>query len=381
MQPPIPGAVAEISARSSRTAARRSRSRPARRSASPASKDAVPALVGATKVGKERVGVAAADALMLIKDPSAAPALIAMLNGGTWRTQVAAINASRCCASRNPIVAPHRLPEGLRQGRPREDARVALEGITTMDFGLNGARWEEWWNGVKDDLESPAAARQEEGRRGRREGRPVRPRRARLPPHEDHEQEAALRDRRLGVDARSDPDQARAQRGPSGPTKASPKLDLAREELARTLRTLDEHTNFNVIAFESDIRFFKKEAVAGTAGNIQEAIQWVEKQKPRTISSGGVTAVERHRLRRHDDGPHEHVRRPQGRRSASPTGRRRRAKAARPVPAPRPSPASTPCTSSRTASRPRARRRTSTRSCRTSSSGTGPPAWSSTRSG
>ena len=86
-------------------------------------------------------------------------------------------------------------------------------------------------------------------------------------------------------------DPIRVKRGrtdPEGPTKASPKLDLAREELARVLRTLDEHTNFNVIAFESDIRFFKKEAVPGTPGNVQEAIQWVEKQKPRTVSSGGA---------------------------------------------------------------------------------------------
>src|SRR5262249_27254467 len=88
-------------------------------------------------------------------------------------------------------------------------------------------------------------------------------------------------------------DPIRVKRGrtdgdPNAPTKASPKLDLAREELATTLRGLDEHTNFNVIAFESDIRFFKKEAVAGTPGNVQEAIQWVEKQKPRTIGTGGM---------------------------------------------------------------------------------------------
>ena len=114
-----------------------------------ASKEAVPGLISLTKSPKERVGVAAADALMLIKDPSAAPALIAMLNGGTWRTQVAAINGLAVLRVKDsvwPLIAYLKDSEG----RPREDARAALEGITTMNFGINGARWEEWWNGVKD---------------------------------------------------------------------------------------------------------------------------------------------------------------------------------------------------------------------------------------
>ena len=93
-----------------------------------------------------------------------------------------------------------------------------------------------------------------------------------------------------------------------GEPEARPRARGARA----TLRTLDEHTNFNVIAFESDIRFFKKEAVPGTPGNVQEAIQWVEKQKPRTISTRRRAAVERRRRQRDDDGPHEHVRRSQG---------------------------------------------------------------------
>jgi HEAT repeat protein len=284
MNPPPAGAVAEIASLASDT---REDIQIAMCEALglTGSKEAVPALLAAAKGGRERVGVAAADALMLIKDPSAAPALIAMLNGGSWRTQVAAINALAALRVKEsvwPLIAY--LKDS--QGRPQEDCRVALQAVTTMDFGMNGARWEEWWNGVKDTWNVPPIPEKkkvEVVEKGDRYGRVERG---------YHQMKITSRKVLFVIDiSASMLDPIRVKRGrndPEGPTKASPKLDLAREELARTLRTLDEHTNFNVIAFESDIRFFRKEAIAGTPGNIQEAIQWVEKQKPRTTGGGGM---------------------------------------------------------------------------------------------
>lgn len=251
------------------------------------SKEAVPALISVAKSPKERVGVAAADALMLIKDPSAAPILISMLSGGTWRTQGAAINALavlRVRESIGPLIAY--LKDS--QGRPREESRSALEKITTQDFGMNAARWEKWWTDVENDASwkvppLPDKKKADVTVKGDRYGREERT---------YHHMKITSRRVLFVIDVSASMlDPIRVKRGrndPEGPTKASPKLDLAREELAATLRKLDEHTNFNVIAFESDIRFFKKEAVAGTPGNVQEAIQWVEKQKPRTIGSGGL---------------------------------------------------------------------------------------------
>jgi HEAT repeats/von Willebrand factor type A domain len=285
MQPPPPNAIAEIS---SLSADAREDIQVAMCEALgiTANKEAVPALLNAAKSGRERVGVAAADALMLIKDPSAAPTLIAMLNGGSWRTQVAAINALAALRVKEsvwPLIAY--LKDS--QGRPREDARTALEGITTMDFGMNAPRWEEWWEGVKDRWNVPPLPDKKKGvevvEKGDRYGRVERG---------YHHMKITSKKVLFVIDVSASMlDPIRVKRGrndPEGPTKASPKLDLAREELARTLRTLDENVNFNVIAFESDIRFFKKEAVAGTPGNVQEAIQWVEKQKPRTAGTGGM---------------------------------------------------------------------------------------------
>jgi hypothetical protein len=285
MQPPLPGAVAELSALVGE----------GREDVQVAvcealgmtgSKDAVPALLTAAKSPKERVGVAAGDALSLIKDPSAAPTLISMLSGGTWRTQSAAINALavlRVRESIGPLIAY--LKDS--QGRPREEARSALEKITTQDFGMNADRWEKWWQGLEKDpnwkVPPPPSKKAEVAVKGDRYGREERT---------YHHMKITSRRVLFVIDiSNSMLDPVRVKRGrndPEGPTKASPKLDLAREELASTLRKLDEHTNFNVIAFESDIRFFKKEAVAGTPGNVQEAIQWVEKQKPRTFGTGGM---------------------------------------------------------------------------------------------
>jgi HEAT repeat protein len=252
-----------------------------------ASKDAVPGLLGMTKSPRERVGVAAADALSLIKDPSAAPALIAMLSGGTWRTQSAAINGLlvlRVRESIGPLIAY--LKEST--GRPKEDARAALENITTQNFGNNVGRWEEWWKGIENDPKwkvPPLAPKKtaEVVEKGDRYGRVERT---------YHHMKVVSHKVLFVIDiSASMLDPIRVKRGrdnPEGPTKASPKIDLAREELATVLRSLDQNTSFNVIAFESDIRFFKKEAVPGTPANVQEAIQWTEKQKPRTITSGGA---------------------------------------------------------------------------------------------
>lgn len=248
------------------------------------SKDAVPPLVQATKSPKERVGVAAADALMLVKDTSAAPALIEMLSGGTWRTQGAAINALSVIRVRESI-APLIAYVKDSVGRPREDARAALVSVTTQDFGLNVERWEQWWKDVQGDWKVPPipdkkgpVVEEKNDRYGRVE-------------RKYHHMKITSRKLLFVIDVSASMlDPIRVKRGRNDPadqvTKAAPKLDLAREELARTLRTLDENTTFNVIAFESDIRFFKKEAISGTPGNIQEAIQWVEKQKARTIGTG-----------------------------------------------------------------------------------------------
>jgi hypothetical protein len=284
MTPPLPTAVAEISALI------QDQKEEVQVAACEAlgitgSKEAVPALVQAAKSSRERVGVAAADALALIKDPSAAPALIAMLNGGTWRTQLAAVNALavlRVKESVGPLIDYLRESEG----RPREDCRVALTAITTQDFGLNVDRWAQWWKDVQGDWKvppPPSKKVEEVADKGDRYGRTERA---------YHHLKIVSKKVLFVIDVSASMlDPIRVKRGRNAPedqvTKASPKLDLAREELARTLRTLDEHTTFNVIAFESDIRFFRKEAVSGTPNNVQEAIQWVEKQKPRTTGGTG----------------------------------------------------------------------------------------------
>jgi hypothetical protein len=250
------------------------------------SKEGVPALIQAAKGSRERVGVAAADALMLIKDPSAAPALIEMLNGGTWRTQIAAINALGVLRVKEaiwPLIAYLRDSEG----RPREDAKDALIAITTQDFGVNAERWEKWWDGVKSDYTVPPPPQKQTDKVVDTTDRYGRTERA------YHHMKIVSKKVLFVIDiSASMLDPIRVKRGRTDPenkvTKASPKLDLAREELARVLRTLDENTTFNVIAFESDIRKFKKEAVSGTSGNVQEAIQWVEKQKPRTTGGSGA---------------------------------------------------------------------------------------------
>ncbi len=251
-------------------------------------KEATPAILTCCTSGNERVAVAAADSLSLIKDPAAAPTLIGMLNTGTWRTQVAAVNALgqiRVKESVGPLIKY--LTEA--EGRPREDAKRALELITTQEFGMNTFAWNQWWKGVESSWTVPppavkkgAGKEEPDNTKGDAYGRK---------PTGYHHIKTYSQKLLFVIDVSSSMlDPIRVKRGVDKNavgTKTSRKIDIAREELAATLRTLDEQTKFNVIAFETDVRYFRKEAVSATKATIEEAVQWVQKQEPRSAGSSG----------------------------------------------------------------------------------------------
>jgi hypothetical protein len=149
--------------------------------------------------------------------------------------------------------------------------------------------------------------------------------------------------------------------------QSSPKLDLAREELASALRALDDNTFFNICAFETDVRPWQKEPVKATKERVQEAIRWIEGQKPATPNnsrsmrqSDGLNADGMMAGRTNTYAALKYI-------FGFPPANRRRAPAVPPaIRAKRAaSAASTPVSSSPTVNRPKAKRRTSTKIPRT----------------
>ena len=253
---------------------------------------ATDALVAALNDRNYEVVIAAADSLGLIRPLRAAQALCGLLRHANWRVQVAALNALGAIRARESI-GPILSYMEVAEGRPRMDARRALVKITHRTFGMNAETWREWWNRTKDTpWKVPAEKPEDEKREAERAAAPSggygrRPLR--------YHRLTTYSERILFVldisSSMNDP--ILVKRGRDTGSRAlrdvaTPKLKLAREELAFALRGLDKHARFNVIVFETDVRHWKKDAQKATRGNIQAAIRWVQRQKARRGASSGM---------------------------------------------------------------------------------------------
>lgn len=245
-------------------------------------KEAVPALCKALKDRYEDVVVAASDSLALLKDHRAVDPLLSQLHHRSWRVQVAVLYALSQIRSKK-AVDPIIDYLGKAEGRPREDARRALVAITQRTYGSDAATWRDWWDRVKEGWKVPAegAAQVDEEPdqaerggydRGRRRGY----HRLRITSNRllfvidistSMKHPIILK---RGVDTRLG--KARM---------AVKKIKIAREELAFTLRGLTPKTSFNVVAFETNIRKWRQDAVRATPSTVAAAIRWMERQKPR----------------------------------------------------------------------------------------------------
>jgi hypothetical protein len=64
------------------------------------------------------------------------------------------------------------------------------------------------------------------------------------------------------------------------------KLDLAREEIIRSLKVMDpEYTMFTIIVFDSRVLPWKEELLPTTPRNIQEAAQWLRALRPQRLTN------------------------------------------------------------------------------------------------
>jgi len=249
--------------------------------------DAVPHLVKGLTDRQERVVIACADALGLIRDPRGGPALIPLLDHRSWRAQVAALSAMAKIRAKDTI-GPIIEYLDVARGRSRQDAHRALTKITLRTFGMNAATWREWWNRVNGGWTVPPEPKKVEvkaipgGKDGYGRNKPTRYHRIttfskRIIFVIDISNSMATP---ILVKEGKDTKSGRLSVGVA-------KILLAREELKRTLESMESDTWFNVIAFETDVRQFKKSPVRASAGNVQAATRWLEKQKLRG-GGGGV---------------------------------------------------------------------------------------------
>ncbi|HYC79368.1 MAG TPA: HEAT repeat domain-containing protein, partial [Planctomycetota bacterium] len=240
--------------------------------------------------GKDDLSVAAADALALIKDPESVPGLVKLLKARDWRSQVAAIQALgelRVKEAIGPLIEYLAAAEG----RPREDAKNALQKITQKQYGMRHEDWEHWWKGAEAAFVVPPEKKEKDVEAEEKESRDGYGRSSKVT--EYHRIKTYSKRMVFVLDISASMDELiRVRRGVQGTNarfNASKKIELARHELSTVLKTLDKDTWFNVMCFETDIRPWKKDPVQASPSSVAEAIQWFEGQRPR-LGSGGYKA-------------------------------------------------------------------------------------------
>ena len=249
---------------------------------------AIPVLSEALEHRDEAVVIAAAESMGIIGDPAAAPALVTSLNHLSWRVQVAALSALGKARSK---VAVGPLIDYLHQavGRPREDARRALVRVTGRTFGMGSEQWYSWWERAKDRFEVPPLPEKEdevEAEAGGTDGY------GRQKPTRYHRLKTYSKRILFVIDVSTSMETPILVKAGKRDEKTdlryggTPKIKIAREELKFALDGMDKETQFNIIAFETDVRKWKNQAVPATPANVQAALRWIEKQKAR---HGGAT--------------------------------------------------------------------------------------------
>ncbi|KAA3613448.1 MAG: hypothetical protein DWQ01_02680 [Planctomycetota bacterium] len=244
-----------------------------------------------TSDDNKMVRVACADALGHLGKGSeaiAGPPLVQALSDKALEVQTSAMLALQNVRVREAIpVLIDILENG--EGRVLEGVYPALVAITDMQYTDDPKTWRRWWSRAHDEFQIPT----EEELAKRKAAR-----QAVAQEYRPSKSEATF----MGIDTPSqrvvfvidvsgsmeekvlDRDTFR-ERG----YRRFGKLDIVKEELARTIENLDRNVIINVYAFASHVHPWRKSMVAANALNRRSALDFIRKLKP----IGGSTAAAR----------------------------------------------------------------------------------------
>jgi hypothetical protein len=233
--------------------------------------EAIPSLVKALREKNERVRSAAVLALGRLKAKSAVPKLLDLIEEEAWTIRTAVYSA---LAEMGDLRAVEPLIERLatETGRSAEDCAAALEKLTGQRFGTAIDAWRRWFEAHRDVIEAggplpkptPPPEEQKEKKDGDDGyyGLPVRTRRA-----------IFILDISESMSYSAERDQEKPKPGEDS------RLDVAKRELRRALLGFDPKGRFAVIAFESEVRVFKKTMTDATKANRDAAAAWATSLK------------------------------------------------------------------------------------------------------
>ncbi len=226
------------------------------------------------------VRMAAADAVGALGVADASPGLIALLADPEWQVQAAAVAA---LAKLRPQDAVQPLIDLMKKaGRLRIECAEALFRITGLELGDDPDRWQEQWTALMkipgwriptdEELRKKAESRKKYNELyGKKEDGP-RNAFAGIPTTSTNvlfiiDQSGSMDDLVVEVEKFQG-------------YKDRKRFTVVQTELLNTIDGLTDDTNFDIVAFATDIHVWKKRLVPANVVNRESAKSWVARLKP-----------------------------------------------------------------------------------------------------
>lgn len=254
---------------------------------------AVPHLVPLVNDDDPILAMASLEALESIGDGAgAAPAVLRAVGSSHKALRLAGIGAVFTLRVKDGIRPLIMMLDAEPDARVAEDAHKTLQSLTLREFRDETAEWLAWWDRNEStwtvpDFEKIAAAMKRIAETGGKYATGSK----------TFQNIETKSDNILFVidvsQSMSEPfgDPERLTR--SGREYASlQRLEIVKEELCNTIESLSDTTNFNIVAFASDVTSWKPKATRANVLSKNAAVQWVRELAPR----GGEGASFRARM-------------------------------------------------------------------------------------
>ena len=221
------------------------------------------------------------DALGSLRKPeSSIAAMLPLLEAPDWQVRTAAIAALGKMRSRE-VVEPLIGALEREEGRLRDEALRALQNTTALEYGDDAAEWKRWWENAKAGWKVPSDAELAKRKEAIAKAR------------EQYQKKAATefasvptKSRRmlfvidtsgsmedLIADTKSFKLQDRGY-------KSYMKMEIVKDELIRTIESLEPYVRFNILTFASAVKQWKPGLVAANVVNKAAAVKLIQELKP-----------------------------------------------------------------------------------------------------
>ncbi len=219
------------------------------------------------------VRCAALEALAELNSPRALAPALAALSDPVWQVRASAARALGLLR-RKESIEPLIQRMALEEGRLVADIGAALAAITGRGFGARVELWQQFWSSVGARFEIPTEAELSKLREVQA--------RSREQYHSAvsyHGIDTPSRKVVFVIDCSGSMESVvvEKERFEGGGYPSLLRIDIVKTELARTLANLEPFVEFNVLAFATEVRAWKKTLVPANVLNKTSAQDWVSR--------------------------------------------------------------------------------------------------------